>query len=146
MTENDTSRAFAGACPGGREITRAAGVRASPNLYNHIITAMQGIKEAADAAGKTSSLFVASPSCRWKTTAQHRTQRTTPQLEQFYSDVNTDDGMAIFGQTRPPHWYFYQGGGMYTSDTKQYGCIPALLDFCDNHPVWRLLLTRSASC
>lgn len=104
----------------------------SPNLYNHIITAMQGIKEAADTAGKTSRLCGV-------TFMQMENDGSTlydtyyPQLEQFYSDVNTD-GIAIFGQTRPPHWYFYQGGGMYTSDTNSMAASRALLDFCDNHP------------
>ncbi|HFS7532849.1 TPA: hypothetical protein ACH1QW_000056 [Klebsiella quasipneumoniae] len=133
MTENDTSRAFAGACPGvgGKSLAQLS-KGASPNLYNHIITAMQGIKEAADTAGKTSRLCGI-------TFMQMENDGSTPydtyypQLEQFYSDVNTD-GMAIFGQTRPPHWYFYQGGGMYTSDTNSMAASRALLDFCDNHP------------
>ncbi|STX11907.1 Uncharacterised protein [Klebsiella pneumoniae] len=46
--------------------------------------------------------------CRWENDGSTPYDTYYPQLEQFYSDINTD-GMAIFGQTRPPHWYFYQG-------------------------------------
>ncbi|WP_228725778.1 hypothetical protein [Klebsiella pneumoniae] len=133
MTENDTSRSFAGACPGvgGKSLAQLS-KGASPNLYNHIITAMQGIKEAADTAGKTSR-FCGVTFMQMENDGSTPYDTYYPQLEQFYSDVNTD-GMAIFGQTRPPHWYFYQGGGMYTSDTNSMAASRALLDFCDNHP------------
>ena len=133
MTENDTSRAFAGACPGvgGKSLAQLS-KGASPNLYNHIITAMQGIKEAADIAGKTSR-FCGVTFMQMENDGSTPYDTYYPQLEQFYSDVNTD-GMAIYGQTRPPHWYFYQGGGMYTSDTNSMAASRALLDFCDNHP------------
>lgn len=133
MTENDTSRAFAGACPGvgGKSLAQLS-KGASPNLYNHIITAMQGIKEAADTAGKTSR-FCGVTFMQMENDGSTPYDTYYPQLVQFYSDVNTD-GMAIYGQTRPPHWYFYQGGGMYTSDTNSMAASRALLDFCDNHP------------
>ncbi|HHT0334263.1 TPA: hypothetical protein ACTW79_000495 [Klebsiella variicola subsp. variicola] len=133
MTENDTSRAFAGACPGvgGKSLAQLS-KGASPNLYNHIITAMQGIKEAADTAGKTSR-FCGVTFMQMENDGSTPYDTYYPQLEQFYSDVNTD-GMAIFGQTRPPHWYFYQGGGMYTSDANSMAASRALLDFCDNNP------------
>ena len=133
MTDNDTTRVFAGACPGvgGKSLAQLS-KGANPNLYNHIITAMQGIKSAADAAGKTSR-FCGVTFMQMENDGSTPYTTYYPQLEQFYSDVNTD-GMAIFGQTRPPHWYFYQGGGMYTSDTNSMAASRALLDFCDNHP------------
>ncbi|STX11682.1 flagellar biosynthesis, cell-distal portion of basal-body rod [Klebsiella pneumoniae] len=133
MTENDTSRVFAGACPGvGGKTLAQLSKGASPNLYNHIITALQGIKEAADMAGKT-SCFCGVTFMQMENDGSTPYATYYPQLEQFYSDVNAD-GMAVFGQTRAPHWYFYQGGGMYTSDTNSMAASRALLDFCDNHP------------
>ncbi|HCL7500596.1 hypothetical protein G5630_11075 [Klebsiella quasipneumoniae] len=133
MTESDTTRAFAGACPGvGGKTLAQLSKGASPNLYNHILTAMQGIKAAADAAGKTSR-FCGVTFMQMENDGSTPYATYYPQLEKFYSDVNAD-GMAVFGQTRPPHWYFYQGGGMYTSDTNSMAASRALLDFCDNHP------------
>nr|WP_310616920.1 sialate O-acetylesterase [Pantoea cypripedii] len=133
MTDNDAARTFAGACCGigGRSIAQLS-KGASPNLYNHVITALQGIKDAADAAGKTTRLC----GVLWM---QGENDGSTS-YSSYYSALTTmrtnicTDGAAIFGQTLPPHWYNYQLGGMYTSDSNSMGVSRALLDFCDNNP------------
>ncbi|BEO61109.1 hypothetical protein SMQE30_15320 [Serratia marcescens] len=133
MVLNDNQRTFAGACcgVGGRSILQLSKGQ-TPSYYNHAITAMQGIKDAADAHGKTSRLcgilFM-----------QMENDPSTPhdtyyQLhEQLYKDLTTD-GAAIFGNELPPAWYNYQGGGTYASDTTELGASRALLDLCDNYP------------
>ncbi|MGF6476636.1 hypothetical protein ABIE06_003484 [Pantoea dispersa] len=133
MTDNDTLRTFAGACcgVGGKTIAQLS-KGASPAFYNHVTTALQGIKDAADAAGKTTRFC----GVLWM---QGENDGATPYAS-YYSALTTlynnicADGMAIFGQALPPHWYNYQPGGMYASDANSLAVSKALLDFCDNNP------------
>ncbi|WP_224266400.1 sialate O-acetylesterase [Klebsiella michiganensis] len=133
MTDNDTSRTFTGACcgVGGKSIAQLS-KGATPNYYNHVITALQGMKDAADAQGKTSRFC----GIMWM---QGENDGSTA-YSTYYSALETlrtniiTDGSAIFGQSLPPHWYNYQLGGSYASDSNSLAVSRALLDFCDNNP------------
>jgi len=133
MTDNDTARTFAGACcgVGGKTIAQLS-KGASPNFYDHVITALQGIKDAADADGKTTRfcgvLWMQGENDGSTAYASYYSALTT-----LYNNICAD-GMAIFGQSLPPHWYSYQLGGMYSSDANSLAVSKALLDFCDNNP------------
>ncbi|EPK6189915.1 sialate O-acetylesterase, partial [Klebsiella pneumoniae] len=133
MVDNDSSRIFAGACcgVGGKTITQLS-KGATPNFYNHVITALQAIKSAADAAGKTSR-FCGFMWMQGENDGSTAYDAYMTALNTLYNNICTD-GMAIFGQTLPPHWYNYQLGGTYTSDSNSMAVSRALLDFCDNNP------------
>ncbi|HBT4923455.1 sialate O-acetylesterase [Klebsiella pneumoniae] len=133
MVDNDSTRIFAGACcgVGGKTIAQLS-KGATPNFYNHVITALQAIKAAADAAGKTSR-FCGFMWMQGENDGSTAYDAYMTALNTLYSNICTD-GMAIFGQTLPPHWYNYQLGGTYTSDSNSMAVSRALLDFCDNNP------------
>lgn len=133
MVDNDSSRIFAGACcgVGGKTIAQLS-KGATPNFYNHVITALQAIKAAADAAGKTSR-FCGFMWMQGENDGSTAYNAYMTALNTLYNNICTD-GMAIFGQTLPPHWYNYQPGGTYTSDSNSMAVSRALLDFCDNNP------------
>lgn len=133
MVDNDSSRIFAGACcgVGGKTIAQLS-KGATPNFYNHVITALQAIKTAADAAGKTSR-FCGFMWMQGENDGSTAYDAYMTALNTLYNNICTD-GMAIFGQTLPPHWYNYQLGGTYTSDSNSMAVSRALLDFCDNNP------------
>ncbi|MGI5558976.1 sialate O-acetylesterase [Escherichia coli] len=133
MVDNDSSRIFAGACcgVGGKTIAQLS-KGATPNFYNHVITALQAIKAAADAAGKTSR-FCGFMWMQGENDGSTAYDAYMTALNTLYNNICTD-GMAIFGQTLPPHWYNYQPGGTYTSDSNSMAVSRALLDFCDNNP------------
>lgn len=133
MVDNDSSRIFAGACcgVGGKTIAQLS-KGATPNFYNHVITALQAIKAAADAAGKTSR-FCGFMWMQGENDGSTAYDAYMTALNTLYNNICTD-GMAIFGQTLPPHWYNYQLGGTYTSDSNSMAVSRALLDFCDNNP------------
>ncbi|HCA3729805.1 TPA: hypothetical protein MPI41_001302 [Klebsiella pneumoniae] len=133
MVDNDSSRIFAGACcgVGGKTIAQLS-KGATPNFYNHVITALQAIKAAADAEGKTSR-FCGFMWMQGENDGSTAYDAYMTALNTLYNNICTD-GMAIFGQTLPPHWYNYQLGGTYTSDSNSMAVSRALLDFCDNNP------------
>jgi hypothetical protein len=133
MVDNDSTRIFAGACcgVGGKTIAQLS-KGATPNFYNHVITALQAIKAAADAAGKTSR-FCGFMWMQGENDGSTAYDAYMTALNTLYNNICTD-GMAIFGQTLPPHWYNYQLGGTYTSDSNSMAVSRALLDFCDNNP------------
>ncbi|HBQ6047861.1 TPA: hypothetical protein SI469_002515 [Escherichia coli] len=133
MVDNDSTRIFAGACcgVGGKTIAQLS-KGATPNFYNHVITALQAIKSAADAAGKTSR-FCGFMWMQGENDGSTAYDAYMTALNTLYNNICTD-GMAIFGQTLPPHWYNYQLGGTYTSDSNSMAVSRALLDFCDNNP------------
>lgn len=133
MTDNDSSRAFAGACcgVGGKTIAQLS-KGASPDFYNHVITALQGIKDAADSSGKTTR-FCGVLWMQGENDGSTAYASYYSALTALYNNICAD-GMVIFGQTLPPHWYSYQPGGMYTSDANSLAVSKALLDFCDNNP------------
>lgn len=133
MVDNDTSRIFAGACcgVGGKTIAQLS-KGATPEYYNHVITALQAIKAAADAAGRTVR-FCGFMWMQGENDGSTSYEAYMAALNTLYNNICTD-GMAIFGQTLPPHWYNYQLGGTYTSDSNSMAVSRALLDFCDNNP------------
>ncbi|MBY8385147.1 hypothetical protein KX721_14675 [Klebsiella quasipneumoniae] len=133
MVDNDSTRIFAGACcgVGGKTIAQLS-KGATPNFYNHVITALQAIKSAAEAAGKTSR-FCGFMWMQGENDGSTAYDAYMTALNTLYNNICTD-GMAIFGQTLPPHWYNYQLGGTYTSDSNSMAVSRALLDFCDNNP------------
>lgn len=133
MTDNDDTRIFAGACcgVGGKSIAQLS-KGATPDFYNHVLTALQGIKDAADAAGKTSR-FCGIMWMQGENDGNTAYSKYYSALETLRNDLITD-GMSIFQQTLPPHWYNYQPGGSYASDSNLLAVSRAMLDFCDNNP------------
>lgn len=133
-TLNDEGRQFIVVCPGvgGKNLAQLS-KGAEPNLFGRFLTAIQGIKEAADTQGKT-VVCVGAVFQQGENNGNTPYEVYTPQLEQYYADVN-DALFATFPlQIKRPVWSLYQVGGSYATDGAHLAIARAHIDFIEKTP------------
>lgn len=126
---DDSDHTFVGFCTGNSGTPIAELMKGAPqNYYNRYITAVQGVKDAADALGHSVNLVAVVwmqgendyPSTSYST--------YKASLATVMADMTTD-GKAITGQSNDVLEVIYQTGGMYTRDKDNVDIGRAQIDY-----------------
>ncbi|HCT2143201.1 TPA: hypothetical protein OTQ49_001364 [Raoultella ornithinolytica] len=126
---DDPDHRFVGFCTGNSGTPIAELMKgASQNYYNRYLTALQGIKEAADALGYSLNLVAVVFMQGENDYAGTSYDTYKAALTTLMSDL-TSDGKAITGQSRDVLEVIYQTGGQYTRDKNFVDIGRAQIDY-----------------
>lgn len=126
---DDPDHRFVGFCTGNSGTPIAELMKgASQNYYNRYLTALQGIKEAADALGYSLNLVAVVFMQGENDYAGTSYDTYKAALTTLMSDL-TSDGKAITGQSRDVLEAIYQTGGQYTRDKNFVDIGRAQIDY-----------------
>lgn len=126
---DDPDHRFVGFCTGNSGTPIAELMKGAPqNYYNRYLTALQGIKEAADAQGYSLNLVAVVFMQGENDYAGTSYDTYKAALTTLMSDL-TSDGKAITGQSRDVLEVIYQTGGQYTRDKNFVDIGRAQIDY-----------------
>ncbi|HBW8082599.1 sialate O-acetylesterase [Klebsiella pneumoniae] len=126
---DDPDHLFVGFCTGNSGTPIAELMKGAPqNYYNRYLTALQGIKEAADAQGYSLNLVAVVFMQGENDYAGTSYDTYKAALTTLMSDL-TSDGKAITGQSRDVLEVIYQTGGQYTRDKNFVDIGRAQIDY-----------------